>query len=580
MLQLLVGSNEPVTIDEAAETIPIELDETPQVDLERRLVDSDDLLSMCSALVILETQEDDTDGRRTVLRLAHFSIREFLLSTRIRESSVSHWQMDHISCHLFIARLFIAYILFLLEVDVEESADHSWLDTQFYVDYPLAAVATSRWPKHLSVAENNDTDLACGEIGSQLFTFHSTATRSPLPQLFRTGHCIDCSGTTHRLFKNASNWYQWDDVGIRHGSLVFAAHHNLPQTTGFLLARGANPDTLFPATVDPIFDLRVYTWTTPLAEASGLGHLSVVKQLLAHRADVIENKDCRNALESACSAGSNEIVRLLLEHGADPNTSNAGSATALGATLMRADTTADTSGLVKMLLEAGANIADPFPYGIIYKQSPIVCAATNIRDTSVIKILLDSGAKGVDGLVASCGRRLPEMVLFLLNYGINVNARASVPPLTKSRFFRSWAGRTGLEVACSRNNPAVVRILLNHGADPNLRSPMVESALEAHLNRYWYTECEAAPIFVLLLENGADLELVREDKLKENAKTKYLAILDKWKAWEIDDSISPIQVIGCYRRKCDDGCPCAEVRSEPNNGRGCSISVHMLEGLL
>ena len=160
-MRLLVGSNEPITIAEAAETIPIELDMTPQVDLERRLVDSDDVLSMCSALIVLETQKEDTDGKR-VLRLAHFSIREYLLSTRIHESTMSHWQMDTISCHLFIARLLITYILFL-EIDIDACADDRPLGTQFYQDYPLAKVAMCRCSIHLSMVGNSNTDLTCGD---------------------------------------------------------------------------------------------------------------------------------------------------------------------------------------------------------------------------------------------------------------------------------------------------------------------------------------------------------------------------------------------------------------------------------
>ncbi len=101
ILQLLIGSNVPIAVNEAAETITIELDNTPQVDLDRRLIYSDDVLSMCSALVILGKQENGMDGKKRVLRLAHFSIREYLLSTRIRESTMSHWQMDSILCHLF-----------------------------------------------------------------------------------------------------------------------------------------------------------------------------------------------------------------------------------------------------------------------------------------------------------------------------------------------------------------------------------------------------------------------------------------------------------------------------------------------
>lgn len=573
ILQLLVCSNEPVTVAEAAEMIPIELDSTPQVDLERRLVDPDDVMTMCSALVILETQEDDTNGQRTILRLAHFSIREFLLSTRIQRSTVSHWHMDYISNHLFIARLLIAYLLFLevdvdeckvaiyqSEVNFEQSARYTCPSTQLYSDYPLAAMAASRWPKHLSIAENNATDLASGEIGSQLFTSHSAAKISW--PLFQTLHCEDCS----RILRDGT---PWDDLGIRHDSLVFAAHHNLPQTAGFLLARGANPNTLSRTGHSSLI--------TPLAEASRMGHVNVVKELLVHQASIdIEFSGCASALKQACLVGSTEVVRLLLHYGADPNARLPESETALGAALMAriSHPLAATSDIVKMLLEAGANINDPvYPrgWGTLSERSVIEVAIMSSCDTSTIKVLLDHGADGVDGLVASCAWEVPEQVLFFLDYGIDVNARASVPQRTDSGDPPPvWAGRTALELACTGNEPAVVRILLDHGADPNIRSDLVESALETYVNRPSYNlECEAAPIFALLLRGGADLGLVRADKLKEDGKSKYSAILDRWIAWKVHDSILPIQVIGEYRQVCGPGCDCALVRSEPKDGVGC-----------
>lgn len=402
ILQLLVCSNEPVSLAEAAEIIPIELDSTPQVDLERRLVDPHDVMTMCSALLILETQEDNRN-RRTVLRLAHFSIREFLLSIRIQKSTVSHWYMDDISSHLFIARLLIAYLLFLevdvdeCEVDLDEGAGNDSLYTQFYSEYPLAAVAASRWPKHLSIAENSGTDLTCGETASQLFTAHSAAKISQIVfELIyeeQTQHCKDC-------------------VNMRHGPLAFAAHHNLPQTARYFLARGANPNTLFNIPRD-----LESTFTTPLAEASRMGHLSVVKELLTHQADVeLERQECLNALKRACLAGHTEVVRLLLDHGANPNACLPGLQSALEAAVMGrySQRFQDTSGIVKLLLEAGANIngTGGSPRSIPDK-SIIEFAVDKHCDTPTIKVLLDHGADAVEGLVAAGSTEgASERVLF------------------------------------------------------------------------------------------------------------------------------------------------------------------------
>ena len=534
ILQLLIGSNEPVPVEEAAETIIIELDDMPQVDLDRRLIDSDDVLSMCSALVILEKQENDIDGQKRVLRLAHFSIREYLLSTRIREGTVSHWQMDIISCHLSIARIFIAYVLFL---EVDSDAIPNWPSTyrQLDLEYPLAVTAISRWPEHLSIAENAEVKHVCGDLGSQLFTTHIAAKRSWIT-LSIHAHCGACS----KLFADIDNWV--GDFGIRQDSLAFSAHHNLPQTTRSLLARGANPDILFQSRQS--YDV---SWMTPLTEASRLGHVRVIKELLDNRADVgFQRYDCPNALKQACRTGNTEVVRLLLENGADPNASLPDSFTPLGEALhavsYRHFTDTNTPcNLVQALLKAGANVTDPISLEDTHTYNgwlPIEWAVVTC-DTAVIKVLLDYGANGVDGLVAACDNQddleHPEIIPFFLDQGIDVNGRASISQVALEDDNRMWAGRTALEIACTKDDPTIVRMLLDHGADPNLRSPGVESALEAYLNRPYNDlkrlervdnygndesdksdendENEATPIFGLLLEYGADLGLLEEDML-------------------------------------------------------------------
>ncbi|KAL8670775.1 MAG: hypothetical protein Q9168_004697 [Polycauliona sp. 1 TL-2023] len=585
ILQLLVGSNEPVTLDVAAEIITIELDQTPQIDLERRLVDPADVLSICSTLVILDTQERPRHTGMPVLRLAHFSVSEYLLSTRVQGSTLSHWHMDDVSSHVFIARLFIAYILFL-ESNLERYTGDGGLSRQvFYLDYPLADAAISTWHKHLSIAENNDADPVSGATGSQLFINHSGGPRSRQLKLPQVGYCRCC--VSELSWWKPTARCKWDSFGIKDGSLIFAAHHNLPQTTKFLLKLGANPNT--PVYAGYARPRDPFLWDTPLAKASYLGHVSVAKQLLAHQAEVdLEHKDCPNALKRACRIGNTEVVRLLLDHGADPNARSPTLVTALGEAMLEGDFNSFYGGkdsdfikTMVILLEAGANIAENHqPTTGPYQVAPVVFAIERGFKACAVEVLLDYGANAVDALVVSCIRGSPEKALLCLAYVDDVNARA---PISQDRDDRSWAGCTALERACTKDNPTIVRLLLDRGADPNLCSPQTESALEAYLNRpIDDLECEHAPIFVLLLKHGADWALVREDKLKGdddmgnpkipirskngcrpsdldgntkcNGKAKYRAVLERWETWKADDSLSPIDVIGSYRHECTATC--------------------------
>ncbi|KAL9035454.1 MAG: hypothetical protein Q9180_004853 [Flavoplaca navasiana] len=560
ILQLLIGSNEPVPVDEAAETITIELDNTPQVDLDRRLIDSDDVLSMCSALVILEKREKDKYGKNRVLRLAHFSIQEYLLSTRIRESTVSHWQMDNILCHLSIARLFIAYILFL---EVDSGATPNWPSKhrQLNLEYPLAVTAISRWPEHLSIAENNDVNHVCRDLGSQLFTTHSAAKRSWIMLSIHT-HGNFC----FNLFTDIDQWV--GDFGIRRDSLAFTAHHNLPQTTRSLLARGANPDIIVQSRqrcANPAMMFRSpqsygVSWVTPLTEASRMGHLRVVKALLDNGADVgFQRNGCPNALIQACRMCNTEVVRLLLEHGANPNASVPNPFTPLGEALNTGSYryTVDTNSLcnlVHTLPKAGADVAHP------------LALEDTQRFNGWLPIEWAAFTYGVDGLVAACDIKDDEVeeyleaILFFLNHGIDVNARSLV---TAGNDSRPWAGRTALETACRQNDLTFVRMALDHGANPNLRSPVVESALEAFLNRPDIgLECDTAPVFVLLISHGADIELVREDKLTEYGKSKYRIIMERWISLT-----TLIDTIGERYTECLNSWLCAEVRDATSDDR-------------
>ncbi|KAL8993539.1 MAG: hypothetical protein Q9169_006275 [Polycauliona sp. 2 TL-2023] len=258
---------------------------------------------------------------------------------------------------------------------------------------------------------------------------------------------------------------------------------------------------------------------TPLAEASRLGHVNMVKNLLAHQANVeIEHGEPQTILKHACCSGYPEIVQLLLDHGANPNTRLPGSDTALGVALSAEQpdlwpkSSADTLGLVKMLLEAGANIDDRFLGGSHIETSPIEFAVISYYEIPMIEILLEHGANAVDGFVASSERLRVNLCRFFLDRGVDINARASPDHLSNTYGERGWAGRTALERACVQVEPTVTHPLLENGADPNLRSPLAESALEAYMNRA--VECQPSPIFLLLLKYGANLELVREDKLK------------------------------------------------------------------
>ena len=87
ILQWLVYSARPLRIEELVEVVAIDT-ERSQFNPENRLPDPRDLLTICSSLVtiVAVTAEDDNGAshKTTELRLAHFSVKEYLISDHIR----------------------------------------------------------------------------------------------------------------------------------------------------------------------------------------------------------------------------------------------------------------------------------------------------------------------------------------------------------------------------------------------------------------------------------------------------------------------------------------------------------------
>jgi len=81
------------------------------------------------------------------------------------------------------------------------------------------------------------------------------------------------------------------------------------------------------------------------------GHLEVVKLLLEHGADPnVKNRDGKTPLHNAASEGHLEVVKLLLERGADPNVKDDDGNTPLHNAAWRGHLE-----VVKLLLEHGAD---------------------------------------------------------------------------------------------------------------------------------------------------------------------------------------------------------------------------------
>ncbi|KAK4232828.1 putative vegetative incompatibility protein, partial [Achaetomium macrosporum] len=144
ILQFLTYSERPLTIQEAVDAIAIRLDADRQFDPKYKLPCPNEITRFCSSLVSLVTRRS---GEETVteLELAHFSVKEYLMSNNTPEPfRCGLSEPDARSC---ITRCCLAYLSCLR---TEEPID------KVRAQFPLARYSAQYWMDHAKPAETLD----------------------------------------------------------------------------------------------------------------------------------------------------------------------------------------------------------------------------------------------------------------------------------------------------------------------------------------------------------------------------------------------------------------------------------------
>ncbi|XP_067003505.2 ankyrin repeat domain-containing protein 17 isoform X3 [Anabrus simplex] len=256
---------------------------------------------------------------------------------------------------------------------------------------------------------------------------------------------------------------------------------------------------------------------TPLMEAASAGHVGVAKILLEHGAGINthSNEFKESALTLACYKGHLDMVRFLLEAGADQEHKTDEMHTAL----MEASMDGHVE-VARLLLDSGAQVNMPTDSF----ESPLTLAACG-GHVDLAMLLIERGAnieevndEGYTPLMEAAREGHEEMVALLLSQGANINAQTEETQ------------ETALTLACCGGFTDVADFLIKAGADIELgaSTPLMEAAQEGHLELVKYLleasadvhattqtgdtaltyACENGHTDVadLLLQYGADLE--------------------------------------------------------------------------
>ncbi|KAF8490584.1 hypothetical protein JB92DRAFT_2675852, partial [Gautieria morchelliformis] len=282
-LAFLVGTLSP---DEAVDVIATDADAKggPLFDRRRRLRDPQDILSICSSLVTIsmpdatssEIEETDDNTEPGEIRLAHFSVKEYLISEHLQysEAQLSYFHFNEQMAHVFIAKTCLAY---LLQFNQDNIISQSTIRA-----YPLSHYAAKYWIFHAQLDPAGGNDLY--ELGMALL--------EPMSAVYVNWL---------RLYR------QYTSEGEARGSpLYYAAEAGLERVCQSMLNHGLEVNA------------HGGQYGYALEVAALWGHDMMVRLLLEKGADMhAHGGEFGSALQAATYNGHHTIVQLLLDMGAD-----------------------------------------------------------------------------------------------------------------------------------------------------------------------------------------------------------------------------------------------------------------------
>jgi ankyrin repeat protein len=228
--------------------------------------------------------------------------------------------------------------------------------------------------------------------------------------------------------------------------------------------------------------MRAMSKRVELLNLKDSGNLKYHEESICIRRECLTRRS-QSALPKAAVYGHREVVKLLLEKGADLEAKDPKS----GRTPLSWAASNGHEAVVKLLLEKGAELESKDPGS---GRTPLSWAASNGRE-AVVKLLLEEGADpdSKDPLSWAAGKGHEAVVKLFLEKGADLESKGS------------RSGRTPLSWAAGDGHEAVVKLLLEEGADPESRGPR-----SGRTPLSWAAGDGHEAVVKLLLEKRADPE--------------------------------------------------------------------------
>jgi ankyrin repeat protein len=314
-------------------------------------------------------------------------------------------------------------------------------------------------------------------------------------------------------------------------------------------------------TSDPGSANRLSAYTTyylgsgsPLQNAASAGHTEIVKLLLQHGADPNLREEQiaphGRALYSAVYNGHYEIAKLLLEHGSHPNQPVESSADALSIALMHEESRkkeaakdkseTESPSLVELLCSYGASRSVDIlaHYGDVRTAAAVFHANPSLADSSdAFSSAASNGHVAFVRLMlrykpdlaqrVGCAGKTRELTELLFAHGMNAS-------------FPDWLMVTPLHRFAQRGDITNAELFLDHGADLEARDEVLGSRPIA-----WAAKSGKAHMVRFLLQRGAALETPSDPPwstplawAKRRDRTEVIQLLEQFRSTRALPAIS------------------------------------------
>ena len=354
LLQCLVVAIRPLEVEELAEVLAIDFDdaEMPKLNASWRWEDQERaLLTSCSSLIAIVVTGDSR-----VVQFSHFSVKEYLTSTRLATSSqdVSRYHVALKPAHTILGQACVSVLLQLGDDDSPGDVDNHG---------PLAIYAAQYWVRHAQfedvVSCINGTeylfDMDKSYFAAWCRLYDIDGSPSIKPAFTPLNHSSNAGAKTSLYYAALCGFADLVEQLI----IKYPQHVNaiggcyLTPAVAALAARHFQVAQVLHRNGSSVEPRK--SMDTPLHIAALIGDLEMVQVLLECGVDV----DCPNRygstpLNYAPRNGHRNdarVARLLIERGADPNARGSG-----GYTPLHRASEAGRIETACLLIERGANV--------------------------------------------------------------------------------------------------------------------------------------------------------------------------------------------------------------------------------